>query len=79
MIYIKRSGTSHIWFRVYNLHPFSGRKILEFFFDLRSLSLTISSHCSVELNLSLKLWRQTDESHKCLEHHTSGYTMKYVY
>ena len=51
------SGMSHIWFRVNNLHPFLEEKILEAFVDLQPLSLKIPSHFSVELNLSLKLWR----------------------
>ena len=70
---------SHIGFRANNLHPFYGRRVLEDFFDLQLLSLKIPSHFSVELNLSVKLWRQIDESHKCLEHHTSEHSMKYVH
>ena len=74
------SGTSHIWFRVNNLHSFSGRTVLENFSDLQSsLSLTIPNHFPVELNLFFKLWRQIDELHKCLEHHTLEYTVKYVH
>ena len=75
--HIKMSGMSHIQLRVNTLHPFSETEVLEAFSDLQPLSLKIPSHFSVELNLSLKLWRQADESHKCLEHHTSKYTMKY--
>ena len=56
------SDTSHIWFRVNNLNPFSGRRVLKDFFDLQPLSLEIPSRFSTELNLSLKIWRQIDES-----------------
>ena len=73
------SGMSHIWFRVNHLHPFLEEKILEAFVDLQPLSLKMPSHFSVELNLSLKLWRQMDESHKGLECLTSEYNMEYVH
>ena len=68
------SGTSN--FRVNNLHPFSGRRVLDAFFDLQPLMLKI--RFSVQLNLFLKLWRQIDESHKCLERLTSEHNMKYI-
>ena len=50
------------------------------FFDLQPPIRKIPSHFFfVELKLFLKLWRQTDETHKCLEHRTSEHNMEYIH